>query len=107
MPAHTDPYARTYCGELTTLGGGVRAYASATGVHLVAFDAVGPWTRRDVSTEHLATPHDLARYIAHAAGREDRLVVRAGLAWRRHVELRAEARTIDVPWVDVAIGGVQ
>lgn len=95
--------APRYVSEVTVLGGGVIAYADPAGVTLTTFDQVSPWLRRAVSSERLDTGALLAAYIAHAAGKANQLVVLAALAWREHLRMADAARTIDVPWTEVAL----
>lgn len=98
MPAAPHSPIPTYVGEVTCLGGGVRAYADASGVQLTTYDQVGPWTTRPVATKYLTTADAMGRHLAHVAP-SPTLVQLLADAWAAHLEAVEATRTVTVELV--------
>lgn len=84
---------------LTFRGGMVAVYAAAEAVMVLTLDQVGLATYRPASTEVLRTAAALVEHAAHVSTGQPQLCVLLCRAWREHVRLADEARTIDTTCV--------
>lgn len=82
-------------GSLTFRGGAVAVYASLDGVAVLTLDEVVVATFRPSALTRLRTAAELVEHAAHVSRAQPQLCVLLCRAWREHLRLLDEARTIE------------